>query len=143
MGLSVYASLAVGAKLEFQPSTSLETRYNERTGDPYQIEVESGGRYVILGTDITVEVLNYGDEEDGGDRAIPHDDYGDSDRLSFIAGDIVGLIVSQAKNDRDVEVAGTSSAELANVTDSVRQQLSERFGYTGDISVFLIKELSY
>lgn len=144
MSLSVYASLAIGVKLEFQPSTTLETRYNQGTGEPYQIEVEGDGCYVISGTDITVKVLDYGDEEEeGASDAIPRDDYGDSSTLSYIEGSIAGVIIRQVRNPQEVEVSEVPAVELTNTIDSVRRQLSERFGYTDSIGVFLVKEISY
>jgi hypothetical protein len=144
MGLSVYTSLVVGVEAKYKEVKVIKTRYDEKTGKPCQIEIEDG-QWLLAGTDIAVNVLDYGEEEDEdeGVTGIPvYEECEDTDSISFIKGGLVGLVLSQISEMTATEIGEVPFHAIAEAVKSVAQQLLDRYGYFGKVKVFLVKELS-
>ena len=60
MSVDYEAMLVVGAKLDLVAQVQTQTKYNEDTGKPYRVDMESE-RWVLDGTKVEVDLYKYED----------------------------------------------------------------------------------
>ena len=129
MDILVRASLAVGARVEFR-NVKLTGESSARSMEEY--------RYFFAGTDLSVNILDHEDKSNL-DINLPRYASCPTRGISFIEGNVVGLILSQISEDEGLEVGEVSALRIQAAIDFIAEELEERFNYVGEVKVFFVK----
>jgi len=138
MGLDCSLSIIAGVHLERKTKINKRTKYNEDTGKPYEIEEEEK-YWVIEGTDIKIDRKNDEDLEWNvdGKPMIVYCDYNNEN--SYFLGISVGRTESHRfSSDLYIEIT-----KYPDQKKKISDFLKERYGYTKEIKLFALLNMSY